>query len=322
MNIFTVLSQGNGRLDEENISAMLGFLLNPNNSHGLGDLFLREFLKLISDLSGNNRFNDILKSNSIKAEILLERQYEIKSKNRTIDIEIKIYPENSKSGKKGNDFHEIHRIAIENKIKSSSAEVEQFKEEFLAINEDLDDGVELTMVFLTPFGNHNKLNQEYDKLDNKTLKSNIKVWLTWTSEKEEGTNVGKKSICSIITDTINREAYCEITPINEYVKHTLKAFVRHLIEHELQSSNSRIFEVGNETEDVTVKIKSEEYRIVKYESGTVRVFNINSQEEVKPTKSILIKINKEKKLGIKVKGNNTRRIGSNVIQKLNKNVKK
>ena len=317
MNIFTVLSQGNGRLDEENISAMLGFLLDPNKSHGLGDLFLREFLKLISDLSGNNIFDNILKSKSIKAEILLEREYESKPKNRIIDIEIKIYPENRKSGKKGNDFHEIHRIAIENKIKSSSAQIEQFNEEFLAIREDLDDDVQLTMVFLTPSGNHNKLNREYGELDVKTLGNNIKVWLKWTSENEERTN--KNSICSIITNIINREACCEITPINEYVKHTLKAFVRHLIEHELQFSNSRIFEVGNEIEDVTVKIKSKEYRIVKYESGTVRVFNLNSQEEEKPTKTILIKINDEKNLGIKVKGNNTRKIGRKVIQKLNNN---
>ena len=48
MNIFTVLSQGKGRLDEENVSAMLGYLLTPTQTHGLGDTFLRPFLATVA----------------------------------------------------------------------------------------------------------------------------------------------------------------------------------------------------------------------------------------------------------------------------------
>src|SRR3989442_963956 len=60
MNIFTVLSQGKGRLNEENLSAMLGYLLTPSQTHGLGDTFLRPFLRAVADASGDvKRFDQI-----------------------------------------------------------------------------------------------------------------------------------------------------------------------------------------------------------------------------------------------------------------------
>ncbi len=53
MNIFTVLSQGKGRLNEENLSAMLGYLLTPSQTHGLGDTFLRPFLIAVAEACGD-----------------------------------------------------------------------------------------------------------------------------------------------------------------------------------------------------------------------------------------------------------------------------
>ncbi|MBC8176389.1 MAG: PD-(D/E)XK nuclease family protein [Desulfobacteraceae bacterium] len=73
MNIFDVLSQGKGRLNEENLSAILAFLLSPNQTHGLGDIFLRHFLKAIAQACGEEkRFNSILNdTNPIQSDILL-----------------------------------------------------------------------------------------------------------------------------------------------------------------------------------------------------------------------------------------------------------
>lgn len=45
MNIFRVLAQGDGTINEPNVSAFLGYLLNPTEDHGLDSLFLEEFLK-------------------------------------------------------------------------------------------------------------------------------------------------------------------------------------------------------------------------------------------------------------------------------------
>lgn len=46
MNIFRILAQGDGTINEPNVSAFLGYLLNPNEDHGLGSRFLEVFLEL------------------------------------------------------------------------------------------------------------------------------------------------------------------------------------------------------------------------------------------------------------------------------------
>ena len=79
MNIFHVLSQGRGRLNEENLSAMLGFLLSPKQTHGLGDLFLRRFLEAVAQkCDDKNRFDDfLLNEKTINADVLFESTYAI-----------------------------------------------------------------------------------------------------------------------------------------------------------------------------------------------------------------------------------------------------
>jgi hypothetical protein len=46
MNIFKILAQGDGTINEPNVSAFLGYLLDPNEDHGLGSKFLERFLQL------------------------------------------------------------------------------------------------------------------------------------------------------------------------------------------------------------------------------------------------------------------------------------
>ena len=48
MNIFSVLSMGKSRLHETSMSAMLAYLLNPNQDHGLGHKFLSSFFELVN----------------------------------------------------------------------------------------------------------------------------------------------------------------------------------------------------------------------------------------------------------------------------------
>ena len=47
MNIFKVLADGDGSINEANISAFLSFLLNPKNDHGLNDELLKRILTLL-----------------------------------------------------------------------------------------------------------------------------------------------------------------------------------------------------------------------------------------------------------------------------------
>jgi len=44
MNIFKALTYGKGRYQEVHITGLVAYLLNPIEEHGLGNIFLKEFL--------------------------------------------------------------------------------------------------------------------------------------------------------------------------------------------------------------------------------------------------------------------------------------
>ena len=44
MNIFEIFTYGNGRITETNLTSILAFLLDPQESHGFGTSFINEFL--------------------------------------------------------------------------------------------------------------------------------------------------------------------------------------------------------------------------------------------------------------------------------------
>ena len=109
MNIFEVLSQGKGRLNEENLSAMLGFLLSPSQTHGLSDIFLRRFLQVVARKCENeNYFDKVLNdSEPLHADVLLESPYSLGNKKRILDIDVRIY--SPPSGRVGSDSKSIEQ---------------------------------------------------------------------------------------------------------------------------------------------------------------------------------------------------------------------
>ena len=321
MNIFDVLSQGKGRLNEENLSAMLAFLLSPNQTHGLGDIFLRHFLKAIAQACGEeNRFSSILNdANPIQSDILLESAYNIGKKRRVVDIEIRIFrPTFNQLNKEG--LSEIHRIAIENKIKVQSASTNQFKEEFKGILNDFegDDQIDVTMVFLTPSSNHKGLKEEYETLDEKTLGHHKKSWLLWSDEtKTDNTVVG------LIRAILKKESEAKIPPVMEYLKHTLKALVLHLLESS-KGSISKPAEGWGIAEVAFLEISKSKYRIERYENSTIRLVNLETQK-YESAKPLLRKIIREKKLGINLHFSsgaekNTRDLGREVLKSVKETI--
>lgn len=84
MNIFQVLSQGKSRLHEPSMSAMLGYLLDSNKDHGLGDSVIRKLLQTIDE----SRFQSIISMGFIDAQVSLEEPYQLKGKRKDIDIQI------------------------------------------------------------------------------------------------------------------------------------------------------------------------------------------------------------------------------------------
>jgi hypothetical protein len=133
INIFTIIKNGATEIRHSNI---LAWLLQVREHHGLGESFLREFIKAV------------IRNNPDKASILdwafLDYSAQIvQTEDKNIDITIKF--ENTK-----------HVIAIENKTKSSehkagNSENKQTTEYRRRIEDDCD-GYEKLFVYLTPDG--------------------------------------------------------------------------------------------------------------------------------------------------------------------------
>ncbi|MBM5574013.1 PD-(D/E)XK nuclease family protein [Deefgea sp. CFH1-16] len=213
MNIFQVLSQGKARLHEPSMSAMLGYLLDSSEDHGLGgDAFVRVFLAQL----GVEHFAEILRANFINSRVALEEPYQlINGARKEIDIELTLL---------GNDDALLYRIIIENKIKVGAANPKQLCEYYQAIVEDgAFNNEKVMMVFLTPESKNTVLVAEYENLTRLQV-GHHKAWLFWYSA-----TATQASMVTLLRQVLLAEACGEINPINEYMRHTLKAFIRHAI---------------------------------------------------------------------------------------------
>ena len=301
MNIFNALSQGKGKLNEENLSAMFGFLLNPNNEHGLGDLFLKRFLKLIS--SDKRDFSSITDEN-YSMDITFEAPYDCEGKSRRIDLDLKFFVNND----------EKLRILIENKIKNASADKTQFLDEYLGVKSNLiEEGlkeIEVVMVFLTHPSNDKHLVAEYNELDeNILMDGHYKKWIYWDNNNEKDTI--RYELKQILID----ESMMVINPISEYIRHTIKAFVCFIKESmqyvSVSSKSQNPLENDTIKETRNIQFKGVKYQIEKYKSSAIKIYNVDNDEYV-PARPILRNIISEYNIDIPV--TTTRQIGRDLIK--------
>lgn len=327
MNIFKVLSQGNGRITETNMSAMLAYLLTPTETHGLGDVFLKKFLKIID--SEMEFYNMWLSSDSLVAEIRIESPYEINEKTRSLDIDISIYKRNPQ-----NEYNELVRIGVENKIKANSAEKEQFNEEYLGLKEEVDSDTNIIMVFLTPKSDDKKLKEEYDELNLGSVGKHRKTWIYWHDEDITGPilkAMGQKnkprfakSITEILLEILKEESLASIDPISDYVRHTLKAFIQHI--KTVLSPEPGIMRkkpVGDILEEATAILENHTYKLIRYNTKKIVITDETEGTDIINTKEMLRTIIKKLELKIDLNsssGNNpknTRQLGKEVIRDIN-----
>jgi len=305
MNIFQVLSKGKGRLHEPSMSAMLGYLLDSQGDHGLGDSVVREFLK---NINNEHQFSKILETNFIKTEVELEEPYSFENKNYSIDIQLSILVKENK------ESQESHRIIIENKINTGAAQEEQLKNYYSAVKNDAPDLQGLTFVFLTPNNRKNTLENEFNNL---TIEDNRhkKYWIYWGD--------GDSSISAMLKNILVKEVNVEINPINEYMRHTLKSFIRHsdTIEQKNKKGNMRSGDLGEIIDEVDIKINSIAYTILKRDSGQIQIIN-RETENKEAARPKLLKFVEEN--NIKLSGalsQNTRSIGKRCIEWQKKTLK-
>lgn len=101
MNIFKILASGHGSISETNISAFLGYLLNPNEDHGLGSIFLRKILaehykfnpnsNLSSLVNENGDIKDLSLGSEYRIEVYLEQAFNDSKTNQIVDVVVFIY---------------------------------------------------------------------------------------------------------------------------------------------------------------------------------------------------------------------------------------
>ena len=245
MNIFSVLSEGNSRLHEVSMSAILAYFLDPRKDHGLHTTFLDAFLRL-------TQTPEISQCDFSDVTVELEKPL---SNKHYIDIDVVIPMGENKE----------RRLIIENKIRPEAADKKQLKEYYKAYCDEISSrntqgkNVKTTVVFITPAGESKKLQDEFDNLAPES--GDMKIRLRWQGKGDEG------SIQEIIRNKILRkESAGKISPINEYVKHTLKAFTMHLERMPVASD-------GNSTRSSTKVVSGDG------ESRTVSGYDIIRQDK-------------------------------------------
>lgn len=297
MNIFHVLSQGKSRLNEPSMSAMLGYLLDSGKDHGLGDSFIRTFLTGID----KNAFEKFLAFNFIRSESELEVQYDLNGTRKDIDIEILLSDNHD-------DDHK-YKIIIENKIKVGSANPKQLQDYYAAILQDDKSITDLYIIFITPENTARALNDEYESL-NLSNNSHHKKWLYWSSSSQT-------SIVSMLRNVLNMEADGTINPINEYMRHTLKAFIKHasVVTKASTAKSIRIGEnIGEVIEEQEITLQSgDKYLVVKRDSTQIQVFNLLTGEK-QVARHILSQYIDEHDMQIPYASLNTRGIGKQFFE--------
>lgn len=302
MNIFNVLSMGKSRLHETSMSAMLAYLLNPNQDHGLGYRFLKSFLELSNEKKIYDQYINKLENRELKFDIDLEVQYYCNNKRSDIDVQIKIFDLN---------WNELHRIIIENKIKSGAANPKQLAEYYNAVLNDDDDGVlrnKLSVIFLTPDLNHKILEEEFNSLE-----IDQKAWVYWNSSNNDIDTVVK-----LIQSILDREQKAEISPINEYMRHTFKAFAYFVNQtFDKSSLKNRVGEdIGNIKDEKTINIEGKGYIITLRDSGQIQLLNQDGDKvQARP---LLRKYLKENNIEEKANCQTTRYFGKQIFDFLNK----
>ncbi|MEA2050780.1 MAG: PD-(D/E)XK nuclease family protein [Campylobacterota bacterium] len=224
MNIFKILSSGDGSIKEPNISAFLGYLLDPNKEHGLKDYLLKLVLKKLNqnnDLTNlilNENIVNLTNDSDFKVEVELEKKVTINSGSKNdIDIVIKISKDNKL----------VFILCIENKIRTKSATENQLIKQLEGIRNEKIEGMEeiintnnIGFAYLTPTPCH-KCEDEYKKFkDSNNIPS---IHLSWTQDIYES-----------LVDMLEEESKGKIEPIFEYSKYTIKAFMN-FIETDFQS---------------------------------------------------------------------------------------
>ena len=235
MNIFKILANGDGTINEANVSAFLGYLLDPYADHGLGFEFLERVVAKLDIEDFNTR--------KYEYEVLFEQAFKEENKSKQIvDIVILCYEDNKGNFKESrakdiylNDRKLKNIFLLENKVNNGSKKKGQIKNQFSSTVSSLKlDSKLVYSIYLTPEDDN------YSNEFKSFLETENKTHLVWKNKISDN-----DSIYNILKELIENESKGIIEAINEYTKHTIKSFIM-FIENDFKSEKQEEKERKND----------------------------------------------------------------------------
>lgn len=224
MNLFKVIASGKKPFFEEQASAVLSWLMNPQMEHGLGYEFLTKFLdKLHGGTDLDNLRSGLvtrLRDGGEKESDWICKLEDAVPGSTFIDI---IFILNGE-----------WLLAIENKIYAQSAAKDhQLIREYEGLSRREDyKKYKKVLVFLAPSSEedinlNDALDLEYNELELSRMSGCFKRLMTWQKSKivDIATGSPTPSIVEILQELLVEESLGKINPLSEYTRHTLKALI-------------------------------------------------------------------------------------------------
>jgi hypothetical protein len=270
MNIFKILASGDGSINEPNVSAFLGYLLNPKADHGINDQLLKKVMyalysaNLESSLRGflvdkYGACRNLSPNSNFEIEVLLEQAFTDSETERKqiVDVVILCYEKPLKkkeslaritlSNQSKGELKQI--FLIENKIREGAVREEQLFDQYTAtvkaLNNVLGKNEEelsqlLSIIFISPYGE--KAVAEFERVQKRLTIPSMHIYWSVDDDVEKSSPTMTEFLKAILI----QEAHGDIDAIDEYTKSTLKSFIQFIdngfksyIEEELESQTVR-----------------------------------------------------------------------------------
>ena len=318
MNIFKALSQGDGSINETNVTSFLSFIFNETNEFSASFLliFLDEIEKQLDDFS----FNDIIKisgSNYRQRTIDFKNkytysaipEYRLQNNGKIQDVDVLLT-----ISEKFNE-NDCCYILIENKIKKSAFKKKQCTEQynlFIKI-EDFQENVPIFSTIITP-----DIEVFKNMLTDVQVENPLSVWFKWETDKES-------SMVDLFRHLIELENNSEISPIDNNTQYIIKSFIDYIgTELSIKEKTNNFSIAGSKVvEETQFEINNEKYFLKRFDNKMIRLFDLNNEMTNQPVKPILRKIITKYNLDVDLerkpgKRKNTQILGRDVIREMNK----
>ena len=318
MNIFKALSQGDGSINETNVTSFLSFILNETNEFSTPFLllFLDEIEKQLDDFAFN-KIIEITGSNYRQKTIDFKNkytysaipEYRLQNNGKTQDVDVLV------TITEKNNENDCCYILIENKIKKSAFKKGQCTEQYRLFNEieDFQENVPVFSILITP-----EIEIFRNMLIDVQVENPFSVWLKWETEKGN-------SMIGLFRNLIKLENNSEISPIDNNAKYIIKSFIDYISTELSIKEKSNNFSIAGSkvVEETQFVLDDEKFFLKRFDNKLIRIFDLNNEMINEPVKPILRKIITEYNLDVDLdrkqgKSKNTQVLGRDVIREINK----